>query len=334
MAGTLFMTTQPGWAFATLAELRSDGFERHAEFWHRDSTVIAPDPGGTARLWTPAEVFGCLARTTASGALDATTVLRRTLKPAALKDAVLAWLPATPRSRLRRYSLSAEVWGQTTLRRDQVLDLVRTLLERAFPSWKETSSGGLRLVCKADASMAALGVQLYSNLTQSAERAGSLRPHLADSLLTLAGVREGDVVFDPFMGSGTILRQAGLHFGCASFVGLEIDPRAYELAKNTVGFAGAKLLNLPFQQFDPASLPPGVKLVSNLPFGVRFQSVSDNDLIDFLSRGRAQFGAAVLLSGRRQASVIARRLGFRTKNVLVLGQPAAIAYLSLSSSAW
>jgi hypothetical protein len=46
----LFFTTQPGWAFATLAELRALGVRERAELWHRDSTLVLPVTPATEHL--------------------------------------------------------------------------------------------------------------------------------------------------------------------------------------------------------------------------------------------------------------------------------------------
>lgn len=329
MAKGLIMTTQPGWAFTTLNELRIVGVEGYAEFWHRDSTIVVSDAGLKGqRLRTPAEVLGCLAKTQNTNASDATEALRRTLDPASLKEDVLAWLPSAPKSKPRKYSLSCEVWGRTSLRRDQIAELVRRVIRQAFPRWQETPTAGLRVICKADKEMAALGLQLYSNLAPSKERRGSLRPHLANSLLTLARVHEGDVVVDPFMGGGTILREACRNFGCRVCIGTEVDPNAYELAVKTVLCEENTLINEAFQALDLEILPSDLKLVSNLPFGVQFQTVPNGDLVEFLSKVRAKCTGIALLLGRQQGRLLARTIGLRTKSVLVLGQPAAIAYLS------
>ena len=58
----LVLTTQPGWAFATLAEVRSLGVKSYLTFHHRDSSVlVGNEPSLIAeRLISPAAVFGCL----------------------------------------------------------------------------------------------------------------------------------------------------------------------------------------------------------------------------------------------------------------------------------
>ena len=121
----LFLTTQPGWAFATLAELRRRGNAGHLTFWHRDSSIIADSHASllSDKLATPAEVFGCIIGIEAKVQDDATALLHRRLSPASLKQAVLCWLPSLRNTQRRRYSITAEVYGTTSLHRRSLADL-------------------------------------------------------------------------------------------------------------------------------------------------------------------------------------------------------------------
>ncbi len=49
----MLLTTQPGWAFATLVELRGHGVRGQVPFYHRDSSLVA---SAGSSLVTPAEV--------------------------------------------------------------------------------------------------------------------------------------------------------------------------------------------------------------------------------------------------------------------------------------
>ena len=324
---SLLVTTQPGWTFATLAELRSRGERSYMPSFHRDSSlVIGGDSPGSKDLLTPASVFGSLLLTEATATDDSTTVLRRRLSPVSLKEQVLQWLPRMQNANPRRYAIATEVYGQTSLRRREISDLLETTLGSAFPRWKRTGAQGARFVCKADPRVAVLGVQLYSNLGGGDDqRPGSLRAHLAAGLLTMAGVGPGDAVFDPFMGTGTILKMAREGFMAGSCVGLEVDSEAYGIAAQRLD-DGVSSLNVSFEDFDAHSLPKGVKLVSNLPFGRRFAQVPSRQLTRLIESGPLDGARAALLMSRQQAKEIAPARGFRRKNVLVLGQPATILY--------
>jgi hypothetical protein len=282
-------------------------------------------------LATPAEAYGCLLAAQATPRGDATAALAADLArvaPARVAQEVQVWLGG-PAPRRAAYSIGVEVWGDTALHRRALGELAQAALERAFPRWEYVSSGGVRLLCKADTRAAFVGVQLYSNVAHDTPpdkgRHGALREHLACGLLALAGVVSGDVVLDPFMGTGSILAAAA-RLGAEGCIGAEPDGQAYRLARRRVRAPVTRLLHGSFEELDVAALPGGLRLVSNLPFGVQFAPVPSARLLRFLERLEPQVSGAALLMARRQAAEIAPALGLRVKHVLVLGQPAAIAY--------
>ncbi|MEM2141785.1 MAG: methyltransferase domain-containing protein [Candidatus Thorarchaeota archaeon] len=62
-------------------------------------------------------------------------------------------------------------------------------------------------------------------------------PKLCRALLNLAGVRSGQVILDPFCGTGTVLMEAALlDIEC---VGLDIDPRAIDGTKSNMRWLGS-----------------------------------------------------------------------------------------------
>jgi hypothetical protein len=228
------------------------------------------------------------------------------------------------------YSIGTEVWGETALHRRMLAERIREAMGRAQPRWEQAPSGGVRLLCKADTRAAFLGVQLYSNVAHDTPpeegRHGALREHLTCGLLALAGVQSGDAVLDPFMGTGSILAAAANTFGAGTCIGAEIDGYAYRLARQRVRAPETHQARVSFEGLDAHSLPRDLRLVSNLPFGVQFAPVPTGALLDFLGRIESRVRGAALLLGRAQAADIGHALGFRVKHVLVLGQPAAIAY--------
>ena len=329
MKGSYFLTTQPGWAFATLRELRGLGVDGRVAFHHRDSSLLTPavEDLDSARLLTPAAVHGCLADFAPAGRTDAVGELARRLHNGRLKEAILRWLPLAERTASRRFSVATELYGRTSMRRDALQRLVSRAVAAAFPRWRLSQREGVQLVCKADAEAAVLGLQLYSNLGGEQDgRPGALRPHLACSLLTVAGVGDGDSVFDPFMGTGTILEMAAYRYGAGRVAGLEVDGDAYRAARARLPEDRTTLVNAPFEDFDYASLPAGSRLVTNVPFGVRFAQVRTAALLQLIHRPELSGSPAALLLSRHQANPIAAETGMRRKNVLVLGQPASILY--------
>jgi hypothetical protein len=333
---SLFLTTQPGWAFATLSELRRVGVTGYVPFFHRDSSLVADVPQGEPALWTPADVWGLLLAADApepagmgrwggrpgDGGPDATARFSRDLDPRRLRSALARWLDLR---RPGRYSVGSEVWGETALHRGTLRDLVHEALEVALPGWRSDPAGGIRFLCKADARAALLGVRLATNLSPGeGGRPGALREHLACALLEVAGAGPDGAVLDPFVGSGTILRAAWQRYGVRTCLGYDVDGDAVRLARASVRAPDTRLTNAPFTACDPGSIPPGTRLVSNLPFGARFREVPTGQLVRFLVRCQERLKAVALLLGREQGEALAGELGLARKNVLVLGQPASV----------
>ncbi|HPD08065.1 MAG TPA: DNA methyltransferase [bacterium] len=57
------------------------------------------------------------------------------------------------------------------------------------------------------------------------DRSGMLPPKLAQIMINLAGLRPGDILLDPFCGSGTILQEAAL-LGASKVIGIDNAPQA------------------------------------------------------------------------------------------------------------
>ncbi len=321
-----YLTTQPGWTMASSWELRTRGIDGQITSCHRDSTLLTALPLPHDQLLTPSAVFGCLLRADATGTEDATVVLARRLEPRTLKTAALRWLTQVKGPRRRSYCILSEAHGQTASTRKALATAVGMALRHAFPHWKRTAADGLRFSCTADPQTALLGLQLYTNLTRHTEgREGTLRDHLACGLLIMARVQPQDVVLDPFMGTGTILRMAATRFKVRHCIGLEIDPGAYTLAEERLAGTDAKLVQGSFERIHRAQVPKRVKVVSNLPFGVKFPRIPTDSLLQFLFRELAPEAVSLLMS-RDQAKAFRTIGGLALKNVLVLGQPASIVY--------
>jgi 23S rRNA G2445 N2-methylase RlmL len=147
----------------------------------------------------------------------------------------------------------------------------------------------------------------------------------------LAGATASHPVLDPFAGSGTILRAAWERFGVQTCLGYEVDGEALRLARRTVGAPRTRLVHDSFEACRPERLPPGTRLVSNLPFGARYPEVPLRRLGPFLERCLERVAGMALLMNREQGERVAQELNLGRKNVLVLGQPACIVYTPLSA---
>ena len=319
-----------------IGELRAAGVAGQFPVWHRGSSVVVPEaePGSAEAvhgLATPATVYRILLEARADGSGDVLTAVLAALRAAprsgAFKEAVIAALHGGGGRGRRRYSVATEVYGQTAVNRGQLAAAIDAAVNAAFPRWRRAPEAGARLLCKADPECAVLALQTATNLSaDQGVRAGSLREHLAASLLTLAGTAPGCTVFDPFTGTGTILQVAARRFGAASCCGLEQSRQAFQLARQRLADSRFRLFNTRFEEFDLDRLPEGARLVSNIPFGHRFARTPTRPLVELIESPRFDGSRVALLMSREQAREVAAATRLRARNVLVLGQPAAIVY--------
>ena len=144
----LIITTQPGWAFATLSEIRAvSGEEGYVGFHHRDSTLVCNDgfPSVLQDLRTPAEVFGEVVSTSSRRGEDAT----RRLDPAHATGRCEARRsrPASRRegnSFLDVTALHVKRLGAPTVRRQ---DLLHRRLSRSFKRHFQDGGGRANRRC-------------------------------------------------------------------------------------------------------------------------------------------------------------------------------------------
>jgi len=342
-AGTrrYLMTTQPGWERAVIDEMRAAGVAGEFPVRHRGSSVVVPEtaPRSAAAvhdLATPATVYRVLLEAHADTGGDVLSAVLGALRSArradAFKESVVAALDGAGERGQRRYSIATETYGRLSVNRGQLTGAIDAAFKAAFPRWRQSPEAGARLLCKADPEYAVLALQTATNLSaDQGLRAGSLREHLAASLLTLAGAAPGSTVFDPFMGTGTILQVAARRFGVAACYGLEVATEAFQVARQRLSDRRCRLFNVRFEAFDLDRLPEGkARLVSNIPFGHRFARIPTTPLVELIENpafgaGHAA-GHVALLMSREQAAEVAAATRLRARNVLVLGQPAAIAY--------
>jgi predicted RNA methylase len=97
-------------------------------------------------------------------------------------------------------------------------------------------------------------------------------PTLAAALARIAGVVDTDVVWDPFVGSGTELIERALLGRCAALYGSDTDPRALAAARENLRAAGvrAELMLGDARRVRPPSRPSLV--ITNPPMGRRLLS--------------------------------------------------------------
>ena len=324
------VTTQPGWAFASLSEVRAaSGGDEYVHFHHRDSTLVCRDgiPTPPKDLRTPAEVFGEVMSTTSHRGQDATQRLIKHMRPNVVKGAVLDALPHVEGTRSRRYSIACETLGRTTVRRQDLAQHIEQVFRVAFPGWRRASDHAVRLFCKADPDFAFVGVQIHSNLgDDDSGRPGALRRHLACGLLQLAGVEADNVVLDPFMGTGAILEAAMHPYQARAAIGFEIDSAACDIAERKLAGTRASVIRASYETMDIALIDSRTRIVTNIPFGNQFERVDTDNLVRFLRACSSAGARMTLLASREQGAHLRAALGLRRTNVIVMGQPAAILY--------
>jgi 23S rRNA G2445 N2-methylase RlmL len=141
-------------------------------------------------------------------------------------------------------------------------------------------------------------------------------PTLAAALARVAGVRDDDVVWDPFVGSGSELVERARLGPVRSLHGSDVDARALAVARRNVAAAG---LTARLETGDALALAPaGVTLViTNPPMGRRASRKAG--LTDLLDRFVAHASAVLAPGGRlvwiapwpERARAAARRAGLR-----------------------
>jgi tRNA G10 N-methylase Trm11 len=140
---------------------------------------------------------------------------------------------------------------------------------------------------------------------------------VAEVLVRLAKIRPGQVVVDPFCGTGTILRAVSRRQPSARILGVDHDRRALAIAgRLPVVWGKAEALPVARRSVD--------RVVANLPFGKQVGSHWDNRrlypaALDEIDRVLAGDGRAVLLTedkrllqeavqGQRRLKVVKQRL--------------------------
>jgi 23S rRNA G2445 N2-methylase RlmL len=141
-------------------------------------------------------------------------------------------------------------------------------------------------------------------------------PTIAAALARVAGTRDDDVVWDPFVGSGAELVERWRLGPFATLLGSDLDQRALAVARANFAAAG---VHASLQQGDAQSLSPrGVTLVvTNPPMGRRASRAAG--LADALDRFVAHAAEVLVPGGRlvwitpwaRRARVAAERAGLR-----------------------
>jgi predicted RNA methylase len=167
------------------------------------------------------------------------------------------------------------------------------------------------------------------------EREGSLPPAIAAAIVFAAKPGSAEVIWDPVMGTGTVLAEAAAFAPDARLIGTDIDPTAVAAARKRLGRRdGVRLL-----QNDAAHAELGdarlTLTLANLPFGKRSKSAGGNRALyeSILRRSLAQsaenWRACVLTSDDE-----ALRAAVEAAGNLALTEIAEVAVRGLKAAIW
>lgn len=146
-------------------------------------------------------------------------------------------------------------------------------------------------------------------------------PTIAAAIARLAGVRDDDLVWDPFVGSGQELVERAKLGSYGALLGTDLDPRALEVSAANLAAAGfaAELVLADATTFAPSR--PVTLVVSNPPMGRR---VHRGDVSELLTRWLENVDAVLADDGRlvfvsplpRHTTEVLERLGFTCERAL------------------
>jgi 23S rRNA G2445 N2-methylase RlmL len=102
-----------------------------------------------------------------------------------------------------------------------------------------------------------------------AEVPASSHPTVAAALAQVAGVRDREVLWDPFVGAGAELVERSLLGPCARIVGTDRDPEALAAARANLGAAGVTAVELLLQDARETTVEGLSLALTNPPLGSR-----------------------------------------------------------------
>ena len=249
--------------------------------------------------------------------------------------------PGTRAGRRLKFRVIARMAGEHEYRRvDFQRAVERGILERGDHTWRlEEDDADVELWASMIDAEFFLTVRLSDDTMRhreykSAHRPASLRASSAAALAWLSEPREDDVVLDPFCGAGTILIERA-HLGrYAMLLGSDRDAAALAAARENVG---ARYKPIQLENWDAAALPLADasvnKIVTNLPWGIRYGSHGENRKLYPLwfrefARVLKSGGVMVLLTAEwrlmRDLERTRKIAPSKIIRVSVLGKPAAI----------
>ncbi|CUG88194.1 Hypothetical protein, putative [Bodo saltans] len=151
------------------------------------------------------------------------------------------------------------------------------------------------------------GEELSKRLHPEFIRDASIRPNVAFAMLHLAGYGEGEVLMDPFVGSGTIALEAAVRFPNNKIIGIDRSDRVVKGARanaETLGLTNVELTTANARNLKSVVARSSVDcIVTNPPWGIR---IGKNEEMEDLYRGFLASATEVLKIGGRIACLLVR----------------------------
>jgi 23S rRNA G2445 N2-methylase RlmL len=146
-------------------------------------------------------------------------------------------------------------------------------------------------------------VPLHRRSWRSKTVVGALHPPVAAAMCMLADIRENDIVLDPFLGSGTILLEAGHKIPNLKLVGIDVDQNNVNIAKQN--FAGTGLTpDLIISDANTTMFPKVDRIITNPPWG---------NLVDMKTPLNIANIMAALKENGRAVFIVDQSLNFRDR---------------------
>ena len=231
---------------------------------HRDDEVAISlaKPWGTlqdSRLWVSAAIRYAL-----PGGTDLVERITSVITSPAIRGLLSAWTRGPIRWRLgfANGRKRAVVWQVAKAVTARAPDLINDPTQTTWDFLVDDEAGTLDVVPRraADPRFA----------WRVAEVAAASHPTVAAALARVAGARDGDRVWDPFVGSGSELVERARLGPCASLLGSDLDDAALAAARANLDAAGvrADLVNADARSHAPG---PVDLIITNPPLGSRVQ---------------------------------------------------------------
>lgn len=172
-------------------------------------------------------------------------------------------------------------WADGGKRRSEVVQIAEAVSVHNAALINDPSDAPWQVVLREGPDHVAAEWQMELDDPRFAYRSGDVpaasHPTIAAALAFVAGVEAGEVVWDPFVGSGLELCERALRGPYKLLVGTDLDPRALDVARKNLEACGVHNPDLRVHDASKGA-PQGVRptlIISNPPMGRRVHREAD-----------------------------------------------------------